>query len=206
MTGLDYRLAVLTHGPDSDRLVHQALASFREHVTPEPEAVTIYRDPGLGFCGATAALWAEMVSCGNEYVAWLEHDLLVTRPVNLRALAATLRENPNLAQVALMRNACNDVERAAGGLFESRPGEYEPRLLVGMNGVWQEHRSYFTTNVSLMRRDFMEANPFLDDGKPFCEGRYGIALLERGYSFGVWGDGSPDTRHVGVRDGSGHGY
>ena len=222
MTELNYRLAVLTHGPDSDSHVARALAAFREHVTPMPEAITIHRDSGLGFCGATAKLWAAMVETGNEYVFWLEHDFLVARPVDLRDLAAVLEAEPKLAQLALMRDAYSDEEKAAGGLFEyrTRLGDYRTRRHyvyeddldagdqmgreVGQH-PWLE-QSFFTTNPSLMRRDFMAAHPFPDDGEPHCEGRFSIALREQCWSFGTWGEGSVYVNHIGRRDGSGHGY
>jgi hypothetical protein len=180
-----------------------------------------------GFCATTRAAWGdasgatadrEGVSAGageHPHVFWLEHDFEITRPVDLAELAGALDSSPRLAQMALMRNAVNDQERAAGGLYESRPGEYEqrrtrfwqderlPAASKEWTASWLEHRSYLTTNPSLMRRDFMAENPW-PAYESECEGRFGIDLVARGYSFGVWGDGEPWCRHAGERNGFGY--
>ena len=64
----------------------------------------------------------------------------------------------------------------------------------------------FTTNPSLMRRQFMAENPWPAEYDQRCEGLFGIDLRERGYSFGAWGSGEPWVRHLGRRDRSGWGY
>jgi len=191
------------------------------------------RTGGFGFCGATRLAWDHAVrpshdplDVDHDYVFWLEHDFEIIRPVDLGPLARQLDHDPSLAQMALMRDAVNEVERAAGGLFESRPGQYElrwsqdPEDQVGTiwtdplapdgapkalyrTDVWHAHRSYFTTNPSLMRRSFMEREPW-PDYESECEGRFGIDLARKGYRYGVWGDGSPWCRHIGIRDG--HSY
>jgi hypothetical protein len=232
VTGLSYRLAVLTHG-DNDDLVDQALEAFHELVTPQPAAMTIHHDDGAGFCAATAELWRKCVDGEQPWAVCLEHDFVVDRPVDLRDLAAVIDqtnrpltdlERPmhgwaeyrqgRLAQMALMRDAYSTEERAAGGLFELRRDAFTPMIAygddfeigdqMGSQYVQWLRMGWFTTNPSLMRRDFMEAHPFLDDGQPHCEGRFGVALAAEGWSFGTWGAGDVYCRHVGVR--TGHGY
>lgn len=239
-----YRLVVLTHG-ENHRLVWGSVAAFARHVKPAPDEAVLYVDGGSpwkawdvirhspwrwthdqseaqqGFCRATAAAWRLATDPRGEppeYVFWLEHDFLIERDVDLRELAFVVDEH-RLAQMALMREAVNAAEKAAGGLYESRPGEYakqhawfdrfrgDPGQLSTPHEMyerpWLEHSSYFTTNPSLMRRDFMVAHPW-PGGEPECEGRYGITLREAGYRFGVWGEGEPWCRHVGVRSGFGY--
>lgn len=164
-----------------------------------------------GFCRATARLWERCAADEDvDHVFWLEHDFLVERRVSLEQLAGLLDADRDLAQVALVRQAANDEERAAGGLIQSRRSAFLPRRsAVPFDGVelrcdWLEHRSFFTTNPSLMRREFMRENPFPDDGVSECEGRFGIELVRCGYRFGYWGDGHPWVSHVGVRDGVGY--
>lgn len=223
---MNYRLVVLTHG-DAPQL-EPCLESFREMVTPQPTSRHAFVDGDgalppveplgpfegwaggkqLGFCGNCELAWlGAALADGHEHVFWLENDFVFTRPLDLQPLAAVLDANPMLAQMALMRNAVSDVEIAAGGLVESRPGEYEQRFSGAETGAaahpWFEHRSYLTTNPSLMRRGFMAANPWPDYTSE-CEGRFGIDLVARGYSFGVWGSGEPWVDHVGER--VGHGY
>jgi hypothetical protein len=230
-----YRLAVLTHGdaPHLDR----AIESFAEHASPAPaDLVCVVDGPGRtppvepfgqwrglvlpqqsGFCFASRELWRlasePNVEATADYVFWLENDFVLTRPVDLSELAYVLDDRwPRLAQMQLMRGAVNAEERAAGGLYESRPGQYEPRTTVAAdstdpgdwwNAPWLEHRSYMTTNPCLMPADFMLANPWPGYDRE-CEGRFGIDLVKEGYTFGVWGDGSPWCEHIGQRDGFGY--
>lgn len=233
---LTYRLAILTHGDSAP--LQRTLRSFEENVTPEPlDVVYVYdgsvmpfaRKVGygsstrtvsvgkpLGFCGATKRLWEEAAEPGVQFVFWLEQDFEFVRPVDLRALATVLTVNPQLAQVALMRDAVNETEKNAGGLFESRPGQYRQQMeVLADDGVaddrdpsatlipWLEHEIYFTTNPSLMLRSFMEANPW-PDYPEFCEGKFGLDLRAKGFRFAAMGSGEPWVRHVGVRDGFGY--
>jgi hypothetical protein len=235
VTDFAYRLVVLTHGTHGPKdTLERALGSFFEHVTPAPAYTYLHQDgpssphyyagfptpiasshddPPLGFCGSTRKAWQEAAEGEQPYVFWLEHDFLLIRDVNLADLASLLDAHHWLAQMALMRTAVNEQEKAAGGLYESRRGEYEWHRSTPIRPVsepmpieqeWLSHRSYFTTNANLMRRQFMVENPWPADDLPECEGRFGIELVKRGYSFGVWGSGEPWTQHIGTRTGFGY--
>ena len=198
MKRLRYTLAVLTHG--TGPTLTESLESFNACVSPAPDEFVLHRDPGDGFCVATHALWDKAILAGNDYVFWLEHDFVILRPVDLNQLAAVLNSDPRLSQVALMRDAVSEPEKKAGGLFESRQGATRwDREEWG----YTQTDYVLTTNPSLMRTQFMAANPW-PDYPAECEGRFGIDLRERGFVAGVWGDGSPWVRHIGIRDG--HGY
>lgn len=181
---------------------------------PDDESLPVaatYSARQQGFCAATGRLWHESANTeGVDYVFWLEHDFLIERRVSLEQLADLLEQHTELAQVALVRNPCNAEEERAGGVVENRPGAFSfHRDRVQAEGVesnvaWLDHSAFFTTNPSLMRREFMQENPWPDDGKPYCEGRFGVQLVERGYRFGYFGDGFPWVRHIGVRDGRGY--
>jgi hypothetical protein len=232
---VDYLLVVLTHGADPEPL-RRTLDAFRENVRPLPTAALIHVDgPGgldprqataiendwtewrlieqpepVGFCAATRRAWSLAAASTLPYVFWLEHDFEITRPVDLEPIGWTLDAYTDVAQIALMRDAVNDQERAAGGLYESRPGQYDDRLTAAPDPVagvsfwpWLSHRSYFTTNPSLMRTAWMAENPW-PDYESECEGRFGIDLVARGFRFGVWGEGDPWCRHVGQRSGFGY--
>lgn len=194
---MKYRLICLTHGENHEVLA-RTLASFADRVQPEPTDRVLIRDePAGGFCVASGRAWDAAITEGVNYVFWLEHDFIFQRHVDLRTLAEKLEADTQLAQMSLMRTASSVDEMNAGGLYELRKGEYEER------GGWLEHRSYFTTTPSLMRRQFMVENrwPTYPSG---CEGRFGIDLLARGYTFGVWGDGQPWVEHIGQRTGFGY--
>lgn len=234
---MKYRLVVITHG-DAPTL-EDTLAAFAEHAKPAPaEMVCVIDGPGRlppvpyrlgedgitidqweidqtptqeGFCAATRRGWELGARAGVDYVFWLENDFLLTRSVDLRMLARVLDAEPMLAQMQLMRNAVNEHERTAGGLYQSRPGQYEPRQVwiapapghPAQGWPWREHRSYVTTNPCLMRRTFLAANPWPDHPSE-CEGRFGIDLVALGYRFGVWGEGEPWCEHIGTRTGFGY--
>lgn len=224
-----YRLIVITHGGEETAgQLADTIHSFYQHVTPAPVDKVLVEDgppkPSWcwaderlstgwsgphGFCVATSAGWAAGAACHDvDFVYWLEHDFIHLRPVNLEALAAPLAADPMLAQMQMMRDAVNEAERAAGGLYESRPGQYLPRdERINFGGIygpsWLEHTSYLTTNPCLMRRDFMAAHPW-PEYESECEGRFGIDLVAAGYRFGVWGGGEPWVKHVGSRTGFGY--
>lgn len=184
-------------------------------------AETVFTNGPLGFCETTELAWsifgAEIgldrgwAGCpwvDVDYVFWLEHDHIVMEPVDLCDLAFVLdTTEESLAQMALMRDAVNEQEKAAGGLFESRAGQYEARVAESPDGrslEWYSHRSYYTTNANLMRQDFMRQNPWPDRIAEHCEGHFGVELANAGWTFGVWGDGHPMTRHIGRRTGFGY--
>lgn len=221
---MNYRLVVLTHGESI--MLDDTLRSFHEHVTVKPSEYVCIRDgggrlppinpdgqtwrgavlqPQQGFCVATRAAWRAATLPGPEYVFWLEHDFHFTREVEVDAMAAALDENPNAAQMALVRNAENGREQRAGGLVASWPdgGELWHVFHEGGEFPYLLHGHYFTTNPSLMRTRFMVANPWPEDGEE-CEGKFGLYLREQGYVFGAWGDGTEWVEHTGKRDGFGY--
>lgn len=229
---MNYHLMVLTHGdgPTLERCLesfaeHVTPAPARLSIFRDGPGYTFVPDwpcpfhveqidpAQLGFCKASSAMWHSALYSHEPYVFWLEHDFEFIKPVDLHGLAAVLDAAPELAQMSLMRDAVSEQEKAAGGLFELRRDHYTERETCIIDradtspqpgfweAYWLEHRSYFTTNPSLMRRDFMGAERW-PDYPAQCEGRFGIDLVERGYQFGVWGDGTPAVNHIGERTGS----
>lgn len=218
---LDYRLAVLTNGRSCLR---ETLEAFRTYVDPPPADVLVFDDGGtslpygggtewaqipyveiksahaLGFCAAVPELWRAASAAGPAYVFWIEDDQVLRRPLDLAPLALVLAREKHIAQMSLMRQAVNALEIAAGGCRALRPELYEERD----EGLWLESRTNFSTGCSLIRRSFMTSEPWPAQYEENCEGRFSIDLLERGYRFGVWGDGSPWVEHVGIRSGFGY--
>lgn len=227
-----YRLVCLTHG-ESPTLDY-TLESFFEKVDPPPESVVIACDgPGeitlpdwftsgaagnfwgkqLGFCGAVKELW-HIATEGKRnhlyqmhdpsFVFWLEHDFIFEKRVDLRPMAVALSINTRLSQMQLMRASVNPDEHKAGGVMQqhiSRGSEFLKRWTYG--APWLEHNAYFTTNPSLMSVSFMRQNPWPAYNRE-CEGKFGIDLKSRGYTFGVWGEGETWVRHIGERTGFGY--
>jgi hypothetical protein len=195
-------------GPEAGGPVQRAYRLATDHELP---ALTYVGDKQVGFCDATAILWnlASQTPRASDplklpdHVLWVEHDFRLRRMLDPQPLAAVLAHHAlygdaQVCQMSLMRNAVNDIEKAAGGLYESRPGHYQDE------GRWLSHRAYFTTNPAMMTVEFMLREHFPGDGGRACEGRFSIDLFERGYRAGVWGDGSPWVEHVGHRNGFGY--
>lgn len=222
---MKYALAVLTHGDNAD-VLERTIHSFDANVSPPPVWRCLYQDglctvpplephqwvsinglDRLGFCGATRRLW-QMVARSDadfDFVFWLEHDFEFKRAVDIWPMALQLRADPTLAQMALMRGPVNEEERDAGGVV----GKHEARGDVfraeetESGHPFLRQWAYFTSNPSLMRREFMLEHPFPEHERE-CEGKFGIQLRTAGFDFAVWGDGSPWVTHIGTR--TGHGY
>lgn len=167
--------------------------------------------PRRGFGGAIRHAWSLVAATSTaRFVFHLEADFLFRRPVDLAVLAAVLDARAYLVQMALIRQACNADERDAGGLIERYPQAYTARRDDPHR--WLEHRLFYTTNPSLIRRSLV------DRGWPegeHSEGRMGIDLCTNGspeasgdqVRFGYWGDrvDGPWVDHIGtVRAGTGY--
>lgn len=162
-----------------------------------------------GFGGAIDAAWRCLARHSTaDYVFHLEDDFTFNRPVDLDAIAEVLASTPDLAQMALRRQAWNDAERAAGGVIEQHPDAYTQMVYgdpgrVSRMAYWLEHTLFFTTNPCLYPRrgrghgQFTVLDPWPTG--PESEGRYGIRLREAGYRFGFWGrrEDAPWVHHIG---------
>lgn len=172
----------------------------------------INNGPRQGFGGAIQSAWQYLRTCTtSRWVAHLEADFIYPEPVNLDQLVHVLDTQPHLAQVALLRQAWNDAEKAAGGIIQQHPDDYEN--LIGRDGArWVEHRRFFTTNPSVYRRSLLTVG--WPDG-PNSEGIFTHQLLSRGtpetpgdlIRFAFWGATTdpPKVHHIGV-DRAGTGY
>ncbi len=225
---LDYCLVVLTHGPD--RTLTRTLESFLDNVDPLPTDWRVASDGPVGrkaaldwealqgdghrwqgvsaswksegYCKATARAWDTASYTDSPWVFYLEHDFEFLRPFDLEDFAQVMIEHPMIPQAALMRDAVNEYELLADGLFESRPGQYLQHH-NGNGSPWLEQRSYLTTNPSLLNTKFMQEHPW-PEHESECEGKFGLELIEAGFTFGVMGEGEPWCRHIGQRDGFGY--
>lgn len=171
----------------------------------------------LGFGGSIGRAWQVLAGSAfdEEFVLHLEDDFTFNRPVLLWQMAALLRDQPHLAQVALRRQPWNDEERAVGGVVEQHPDDYADRhewvprdSACGPDPFpcwWLEHRRFWTSNPSLYRRSLCER------GWPTgaqSEGRFSAALFaEPAVRCAFWGarDSGEWVTHIG-RERAGVGY
>jgi hypothetical protein len=172
----------------------------------------IHSGPRCGFGAAIASAWTRLATASTaDYVFHLEADFVFTRPVDLADLVEVLDARPQLAQMALVRQAWNAQEQAAGGVIACHPESYHPAR-DDTGRLWLEHTLFWTTNPSLYRRQLCTLG--WPDGKQ-SEGHFTRQLLQDGMGavpgplvrFGYWGrttDG-PWVEHIGVER-KGHGY
>jgi hypothetical protein len=192
------------HDDSGDPDVHSLLRGRY----PNYELVTTARRAGFG--GAYRSAWRHMAAGAERLVFGTEDDFVFERPVSLAALAGVLDSRPYLTQLALRRQAWNELERNAGGVVEQSPGSYNE--VSSQHLTWLEHRLYFTTNPSLYRTSLCamgwpdvpasegELTHFLlRNGTAGVRGddvRFGLV---GGLASGVW------VRHIGnVREGVGY--
>lgn len=169
--------------------------------------------PRRGFGGAIRSAWRHLAEhSAARYVFHLEGDFTFERPVDLAAMAAVLDSRPHLAQMALVRQAWNEEEAAAGGVIHRFPGAYQPCSDPSIPASWLEHRLFFTTNPSLYPARLRGVG--WPDGAQ-SEGRFAAQLLTDGLPavaaadvrFGYWGspDDQPWVIHIGqTRAGNGY--
>lgn len=183
------------HDDSGDPAHHAALVA--EHA-PKGWAV-IGGGPRRGFGGAIANAWSWLLAFDDaEHVLHWEDDFVAIRPVPLAAMAARLDADPDLAQIALLRQPWSAEEKTAGGVLHHHGAEN----FTPLDGVL-EHRAYFTTNPCLYRRCLMARGW---PGGPNSEGRFGIDLLaDPNTHCGYWGHGEQWVEHLGtVRAGTGY--
>lgn len=188
-------------------------ADYRATLGQRYPTFRLFHDgPRRGFGGAIRAAWARLRTASTtEFVFHVEADFVFRRNVDLGVFAEVMQARPYLAQMALVRQAWNEEERAAGGLIARHRQAYHP---AGDEAgqVWLEHRLFWTTNPSLYRREVCNIDW---PDRPQSEGHFTLQLLRDGLGdvagddlrFGYWGrpDDGPWVEHIGVER-AGHGY
>lgn len=158
-----------------------------------------------GFSGAIRTAWAALREESiADWVFHVEGDFLFNRPIDLEDLQNILTKRPNLAQIALVRQAWNREEIEAGGVVQVRPDDFVTHL-DGDGRVWLEHDLFFTTNPSLYRRNLFELFDWPEGAS--SEGRFTMELRRAGFHFAYWGakDDPPAVHHIGfTRVGTGY--
>lgn len=151
-----------------------------------------------GFGGAIQSAW-RYLRCfpGNErFVVHLEDDFTFNHPVDLLPMVRVLNENPHVVQLALRRQPWNADERAAGGIVEQHPGDYDD--VFDGRQHWLEHRRFFTTNPCVYR---MALTSKVWPNGSHSEGVFTHELLANpDIRFGFWGarDSGEWVTHIGT--------
>jgi hypothetical protein len=182
-------------GDGRDDYHHASRESLHQHLPPTDHVVEIDdRDHRLGFAGAIREGWRQALQTDAEFIWHHELDFTYLQAVPIKAMAKTLQGNPHLTQIALLRQPCNDTERAAGTLADYLRHHLSPAT----NGShqWLEHRRFWTTNPSLYPRWVAERGW---PDHPESEGHFGIDLFKSDPALrsAFWGNGEEWVRHLG---------
>jgi hypothetical protein len=177
----------------------------------DAEVIVRDDDHSLGFAGAIQQGWELVLDSGCRYVFHVETDFTFNEDPPVDRMVKVLEEYPYLAQIALKRQAWNDQEKAAGGIVECNPDDFEERGASFRSGEeflfaaeWTEHRRFFTTNPSVYpARLCLVGWP----QEPHSEGVFTHRLLtDPLLRFAFWGGkfDPPLVEHQGARAGIGY--
>jgi hypothetical protein len=185
-------------GPIAQRVIY---ADWNPEIRPELDAIA--REHGfyvvgpashVGYIRAMQELWRYIDRRTTApYIFSVEDDFTYRQPVDLVPMIATLRENPHLRQLALLRAPYYPREHEAGGVLASLKTPVELRNHRPFPFV--EHRDHFTANPSLFHRSLVQT-PW-PSGES-SERRFGdLVLKDKRAAFAYWGDGTPAIDHIG---------
>lgn len=163
-----------------------------------------------GYTGSMERMWKYIGRrAQGEFIFQTEDDFLFDRPVDLTELVETLRMEPKLAQIALLRDAYYQDEKDTMGIL----GWPVPAFTeVSDNGHSRlEHRLFFTANPSVFRRSLTtelawpterQARRILGrraDQMPSSETAFGKLLFEDPrVRVAFWGSGEQWVSHIGA--------
>lgn len=189
-------------GPITTRVIHDDSGDpgYARHLEVTYPGYVVHSTAARsGFSGAYRSAWSWLRDNDrNPLIFSTEDDFVFTRDVDLVSMAEVLTLNPYLTQMALRRQPWNDAERAAGGIVEQHPDDYTDR--GDDMDDWLEHRRFFTTNPSLVRRDLILDHDWPDG--PESEGRFGIGLFaDPAMRSAFWGarDSGEWVEHIGIQ-------
>jgi hypothetical protein len=190
-------------GPIIQRVVYSDWAEHRDELVEIAQEAGFYvaGDGHHGYTGSMRRMWTYLAKrAKGDYIFATEDDFLYPEPVDLGPMIETLKDAPQLAQIALLRDAFYQDERETGGIL----GWPEPAFTkVGQNGTSRlEHKLFWTANPSLFRKAITD--------RPWPVGHhsetlFGKQLIDSGMVFAFWGSGEELTKHIGqVRAGTGY--
>ncbi|MGE3795097.1 MAG: hypothetical protein AB7I38_14380 [Dehalococcoidia bacterium] len=156
-----------------------------------------------GFTAQMRTLWDHLRSIDTHRVLLWEADFLPAMPVPVGPMTYALVRDPDLAQVALVRQPWWPNEHKAGGLLaalEQQGTTFTERRCV------LEHTAGWTNNPCMFPRAIVDQHDWPDSA--WSEAQYGRQLAAAGKHFAYYGarDDGPRVIHHGVRTEASHGY
>lgn len=144
--------------------------------------------PRRGLAGAIQSGW-DALDTEVDYVFHLEDDFIFPEPVDIDLMLEILEYEPDLAQIALLRQPWSPQEEQAGGIYWIEPDRFKQK-----HG-YVEQKHLFTFNPCLYHASVAR------DYRAGLEAELTADLLKDGYKFGYLGElnNDPKTIHIGLR-------
>lgn len=151
----------------------------------------------VDFTGGMQAMWGYLRKrAKGAYIFQVEDDFTYQRPVDLSELIVGLRSDPNIVQMALLRDTY-PAEKEAGGILG------RPTAAFVQRRMWLEHRLFWTNNPSLFRKSLTDVS--WPSGH-HSETLFGKSLFTNAKARSAfWGQGEEWISHIGsIRAGVGY--
>lgn len=144
--------------------------------------------PRRGLAGAIQSGW-DAIDSEVDYVFHLEDDFIFPDVVDLELMIELLEYEPELAQIALLRQPWSPQEQQAGGIYGVDPVRFKNKY------GFVEQRHLFTFNPCLYPASITR------EYEAGLEAELTSELLKDGWRFGYLGElgDQPKTFHIGLR-------
>jgi hypothetical protein len=192
-------LAERVRGPIVQRVIYSDWGHARkaelDAIAAEHGFYVVGPERHRGYTASAQLLWRYLdARVRADFIFLTEDDFVYERDVDLEPFLDTLEANPQLRQVALLRDPYpSEVER--GGVLGWPAESFELRDAGNGHGRL-EHRNFWTMNPSLMRRSIAKM-PWPSQSS--SERGFGDAVLRDPDARGaLWGTGEPGITHIGA--------
>lgn len=148
----------------------------------------VKNSPRRGLAGAIQSGW-DALDDDIDYVFHLEDDFIFLDEIDIDWMIEILEYEPELAQVALLRQPWSPEEQQAGGIYRIGPERFRQKY------GYVEQRHLFTFNPCLYPASITR------EYKAGLEAELSAELLADDWRFGYLGElgDEPKTIHIGVR-------
>jgi hypothetical protein len=168
--------------------------SWLKNTFPSFEIIPV-ENPRQGYANAVQRVFKLFRDTGLDYCLHLEDDFILSKTVDIENIVYVLDKNPNLSQMAIMRQPWYHNEIESGGVIDAIKGEkfYD----INTDGFdWVKHRAFYTCNPNIFPQWL--TNYEWPDGN-WSESKFGRLLFSNNKDCGIWGNRSswPQVEHIG---------
>jgi hypothetical protein len=158
-----------------------------------------------GYSGAMQKVFDVFKESGNKYMLHLEDDYVLEHEFSIEDVITVLENNPDVAQMSIMRQPWFQNEIDHGGVLEALEVGGSKFQEVNTQGFdWARHKAFYTCNPNIAQS--WVTNYKWPEGS-WSESRFSKTIFQDGKECGIWGSRSswPYVKHIGrVRNGTGY--